>query len=153
MNKLFNVAGRVALVTGVAAGMGLAAAQAFAEPDAIKRSNQMKIKVGATTFIASLEDNATTKAFKAMLPMTVRMSDLNANEKLFRLPESLPTNEANPETIQTGDLMLYGSKTLVLFYKTFPTAYSYTRLGRVTDTTGLAAALGSQNVTVTYQME
>lgn len=32
--------------------------------------------------------------------------------------------------IFNGDLMLYGSTTVVLFYKNFNTIYSYTRFGK-----------------------
>lgn len=116
-------------------------------------SNQMRIKIGSSTFAATLYDNATAAAFKAMLPMTINMSELNGNEKYFRLSGDLPTNASNPGTIQSGDLMIYGSNTLVLFYKTFSTSYDYTRLGRINDTTGLAAAVGSGSVTVTYELE
>ena len=63
--------------------------------------------------------------------MTVKMADLNANEKFFDLSTGLPTH---PRTLQSGDLMLYGSRTLVLVYRTFATTYSYTRLGRWVDT-------------------
>jgi hypothetical protein len=116
-------------------------------------SNQMRITIGSSTFRARFYDNATATAFKGMLPMTINMSELNGNEKYFDLPVNLPTNASNPGTIQTGDLMIYGSNTLVLFYKTFSTSYGYTRLGRINDTKGLASAVGSGSVTVTYELE
>ncbi|MHA6248083.1 cyclophilin-like fold protein [Pontibacter sp. CAU 1760] len=115
--------------------------------------SKMKVKIGDSTFTATLYDNATTAAFRSILPLTVNMVELNNNEKYADLPRSLPTNAANPGTIQNGDLMLYGSSTLVLFYKTFPTSYSYTKLGRMDDATGLVAELGKGNVTVTFELE
>jgi len=116
-------------------------------------SMKLKIKIGTNTFTATFYDNATAKAFKAKLPMTINMTELNGDEKYYDLPERLPKNASNPGTIQTGDLMLFGSNTLVLFYKTFSTSYSYTRLGRIDNPSGLAAALGSRNVTVTFELQ
>ena len=113
----------------------------------------MRIKIGSSTFTATLYDNTATTAFKALLPMTINMSELNGNEKYFRLSVNMPTTDSNPGTIQSGDLMIYGSNTLVLFYKTFSTSYSYTKLGRINDTTGLADAVGSGSVTATYELE
>ncbi|WP_158267448.1 cyclophilin-like fold protein [Adhaeribacter arboris] len=113
----------------------------------------MRIKIGTRTFTAILYGNATATAFKALLPLTLNMSELNGNEKFFDLAASLLVNAANPGTIQTGDLMLYGSKTLVLFYKSFPTSYNYTKLGRIQDVAGLTAALGSGNVKITFEVE
>ena len=86
-----------------------------------------------------------------MLPMTVNMTELNKNEKYFRFKNNLPVKSTNPETIQNGDLMIYGSNTLVLFYKNFSTPYSYTQLGRIADSTGLAEALGNEDATVTFE--
>jgi hypothetical protein len=122
-------------------------------PKPAERNNSMKIKIGSNTFVATLEDNATATAFKAQLPMTIKMTELNGNEKYFRFSKNLPTNASNPGTIQSGDLMIYESKTVVLFYKTFPTSYSYTRLGRVKDSIRLAAVVGSGDVTVTFELE
>jgi hypothetical protein len=116
-------------------------------------NSKIKIKVNSQTFTASLLDNKSVKAFKEMLPLTMKMTELNGNEKYFDLPSSLPTNSYNPQTIKNGDLMLYGSKTIVLFYKSFSTPYSYTRLGSLDDVTGLTTALGSGNVTVTFELE
>lgn len=115
--------------------------------------NKLKITVGAKTFSATLLDNATATALKKLLPMTVEMTELNSNEKYFRLPSSLPANASNPGTIQVGDLMLYGSNTLVLFYESFSTVYTYTKIGGIDDASGLAAALGTGNVKVSFELE
>jgi hypothetical protein len=81
------------------------------------------------------------------------MSELNGNEKLFRLSTNLPKKASNPGTIHAGNLMLWGSNTLVLFYKAFPTSYSYTRIGRINNPAGLAQAVGSGSVKVTFEIE
>ena len=116
-------------------------------------NNKIIIKIGSSNFTATLTNNATANAFKAILPITINMSELNGNEKYFDLSKNLPADASKPGTIQNGDLMLYGSNTLVLFYKTFSTSYSYTRLGRIDNTSGLAAAVGSGSVTVTFELD
>jgi hypothetical protein len=126
-------------------------------PDtAPKTSELMKdtiaIIIGNAHFAAILESTAVATEFKKMLPLTVNMKDLNSNEKFFDLSSNLPDNASNPRTINAGDLMLWGSNTLVLFYKTFNTSYSYTRLGKIENPNGLSRALGLGNVTVTFEM-
>ena len=111
----------------------------------------LTLKIGTSTFTATLEDNATAHAFAALLPLTLSMHELNSNEKYAYLDQSLPTQASSPGMIQTGDLMLYGSSCVVLFYKTFSTSYSYTRIGRIDNPSGLAAAVGSGSVTVSFE--
>ncbi len=115
--------------------------------------SRLKIIIGARTFNATLVSSPTVTAFKARLPMTVNMTELNGNEKLYNFSSALPTNASNPRNIAAGDLMLYGSATLVLFYESFPTSYSYTRLGKIDNASGLAAAVGSGSVSVRFEME
>jgi len=150
------VAVAAAISTALGCAVAVAAencASALAPPTEKTKKMNMQIKVGDKRFTATLEDNATAKAFKAVLPMTIQMTELNGNEKYFRLSVNLPTNASTPRTIQTGDLMIYGQNTLVLFYKNFPTSYSYTRLGRINDAAGLPAALGSGEITVSYELQ
>jgi len=114
---------------------------------------KLKITVNNTMFTATLQNNETAKAFKDLLPLTLNMAELNNNEKFTELPNSLPTNASNPGTIQNGDLMLYGSNTLVLFYKTFSTSYTYTKIGRIDNPDGLKNALGSSNASIKFELE
>jgi hypothetical protein len=133
--------------------LALANFQGLAQSTNAKPKNtQMNIKIGEKVFTATLEENATVTAFKKMLPMTVKMSELNGNEKLFRFRTDLATESSNPGKIENGDLMIYQSSTLVLFYKSFPTPYSYTRLGRIKNPAGLAAAVGTGDVSVTFEL-
>lgn len=79
------------------------------------KETKMKIKIGAKTFNATLFDNATADAFKAMLPLTIKMDELNSNEKKYDFSNDLPTDSFNSKTINNGDLMIWGSNTLVAF--------------------------------------
>ena len=111
----------------------------------------INIIIGSKTFTATLADSETGEAFAALLPLSVTMNELNGNEKYHYLSTSLPTAAYQPGKIHAGDLMLYGNNCVVLFYETFNTSYSYTRLGAIDNPSGLAAALGSGNVSVRFE--
>lgn len=111
---------------------------------------KITVNIGSRAYTATLEDNAATRAFLAQLPLELEMIEMNGNEKYAQLPQSLPTETFRPGTIYTGDLLLWGSSTVVLFYETFSSSYSYTRLGRLDDPSGLAQTVGGGNVRVTF---
>lgn len=111
----------------------------------------MNIQIKGQTFTAQLEDNATALAFSAGLPLTANMQDLNSNEKYFYLSQSLPARAQSVRHIKAGDIMLFGTDCLVLFYKDFSTSYRYTPIARIPNTTGLADLLGKGDVTVVFK--
>jgi hypothetical protein len=115
------------------------------------KGEEINIRIGSNSFAITLLDNKSTKRLKETFPLTIRMKDLHGNEKYFDLPNDLPTNASNPKSIKAGDFMLYGSNTLVVFYKSFPTSYSYTRLGRVNNPSKLESTLGPGDVTLTFE--
>jgi hypothetical protein len=112
----------------------------------------MWMTVGTQRFSVIVENNPTARGFVQLLPVTLDMTELNGNEKYARLPRSLPTNPARPGTIQTGDVLLYGNDTLVVFYETFHSSYSYTRIGRITESAGLAKALEAGNQRIVFSV-
>ncbi len=116
-------------------------------------TTKMKITIGSAVFTATFYDNATATAFKAMLPLTIDMSELNGNEKFYYFPTTLLANASSGGNIQGGDLMLYGNNCLVLFYENLNTSYSYTRIGRIDNITGLVTAVGSGNVSIKYEIQ
>lgn len=61
------------------------------------------------------------------------MLELNGNEKYAYIEKTLPTNSNNPKHILAGDIMLYGSDCLVIFYKSLKTNYNYTKIGHSDD--------------------
>ena len=113
----------------------------------------MWMTVGERRFAITLADTNAARAFAAQLPLALAMADLNGNEKHADLPQALPTDASRPGTIQQGDLMLYGANTVVVFYEAFHSSYSYTRLGRVDDPTGLVEALGRGRVRVVFSAD
>ena len=110
----------------------------------------IKLTIGGADFTAELANNATAQAFNSLLPMTLNMTELNGNEKYKYLDTTLPTNAACPGTIHAGDILLYGNNCVVVFYKTFSTSYSYTRIGRITDPSTLESAVGGGSVEIQF---
>ncbi len=100
--------------------------------NSVKEStNMIKIVIDNNEYMVNLEDNETTKKLLEYLPLQVNMSDLNDNEKYVYLDFKLPTNEYSPKHINKGDVMLFGNNCLVIFYKSFDTTYSYTKIGNI----------------------
>lgn len=115
-------------------------------------ADRMHITIGERQFPVTLESNDTVTAFAETLPLTLNMSELNGNEKYYYLDTSLPAAPEKVGHINKGDIMLYGDSCLVVFYKSFDTSYTYTKIGHIDDTSGLSDALGTVGATVTFEI-
>lgn len=115
-------------------------------------TTKINIIINGQVFDAVLADNPTGQAFARLLPLSLEMSELNGNEKYYYLDSTLPTASYRPGVIEVGDILLYGTDCIVLFYDTFSSGYSYTHIGKLTDTKGLKDAVGIGKANVVFSL-
>ena len=97
------------------------------------------------------ENNASVEALIGLAeenPITVQMSMYGGFEQVGSLGSRLPSNDVQTTT-SAGDIVLYASSQIVIFYGS--NSWAYTRLGKAADQTAaqMADLLGNGNVTVT----
>ena len=114
------------------------------EKEVIERVSKVNIVIDNKEYILNLENNDSVLELVSMLPLSVTMNELNDNEKYVYLDKKITTNEIRPKNITSGDVMLYGDNCLVIFYKSFETSYSYTKIGHIDN----LSELGKTNVNV-----
>ena len=107
----------------------------------------VKAIINGKEYVINLEDNETANSFVGLLPQELNMRELNGNEKYIYLDTTLPTNSSNPKRINVGDVMLYGDNCLVIFYKSFDTSYSYTKIGHIDNLPNL----GNDSISVKFE--
>lgn len=114
---------------------------------------KINVMVNNQNFTASLVENEAAQTFYNILkkaPLIVDMSDYAGFEKIGDLDISLPDNDTQMVT-QVGDILLYNSNQIVMFYK--PNSWSYTRLGKIDNLNGWTEALGNGDVTVIFSIK
>ena len=112
----------------------------------VKMSN-IKVIIEDKDYTLKLENNKTAEEFVSLLPKKFNMSELNGNEKYVYMRNSLTTNSLYPKHIEIGDVMLFGDNCLVIFYKSFDTSYSYTKIGHIENLDNL----GNDNIIVKFE--
>ncbi|MDO4247834.1 MAG: cyclophilin-like fold protein [Neisseria sp.] len=134
-------------------------ADSRAEPPAASARSQqtqgaaMQLTINHRSFTADLADTAAAQELRRLLPLTLTLQDHLGNEKHAPLPHSLPRNDYRPGRIEAGDVMLWQGDTIVVFYESFDSAYSYTRLGKIRDIEGLKQAVGKGAVSIRFATE
>lgn len=115
-----------------------------------KGMQQFIVRINGMDFNAKLYKTDAAREFYGQLPLTVNMSELNGNEKYYYMDNTFTEDKENTGLIHEGDIMLYGDNCLVLFYDTFKTSYTYTKIGYIENPEGLAKEAGSGNVKVSF---
>lgn len=89
------------------------------------------LSINGKEYNVVFENNQTVNELLSYFPLTLSMSELNGNEYYEYLDFNLKTNSESVKKINAGDVMLYGDNCLVIFYKSFNTSYSYTKIGHI----------------------
>ena len=112
-----------------------------------KDTSNMKVNIDGKEYIINLEDNATAKKLIELSPIEVTMEELNGNEKYVYLNSNFPVDPYKPGHIEQGDVMLFDNSCLVIFYKSFDTPFSYTKIGHIDN----LPDLGNGDVSVKFE--
>ena len=124
----------------------LAVTAADAETDGMK----IRIRMNGNEVTATLIDNATSRDFASLLPLTLKLEDYGETEKIGYLPRKLSTEGAPPGSDPSvGDVSYYAPwGNLAIFRRDFRYSSGLIKLGKVD--TGMEAlnVPGSVKVTI-----
>ncbi len=113
---------------------------------------KINVSFNGHTYPATLADNPSAKAFAELLnsgPLTVSTHDYGSFEKVGALGTTLPRNDEQI-TSTTGDIILYQGNQITVYYA--ENSWSFTRLGKIDNPSGLRAALGGGDVDITFSL-
>ena len=119
------------------------------------KAKMLRMMIGNTAVAVDWENNESVEALKAQCenePLVIQMSMYGGFEQVGPIGSRLPSNDAQTTT-SAGDIVLYSSNQIVVFYGS--NSWAYTRLGHITDqdASGMASLLSNGNVTITISME
>lgn len=117
-----------------------------------QEESTLKITVGGYELLATFADNSSAEEFRDLLaqgPLTIEMEDYGGFEKVGPLGTSLTRNDSQITT-EPGDVILYQGNQITIYYGT--NSWSFTRLARINDPSGLQEKLGNGTVSVTFSL-
>ena len=103
----------------------------YASAKPFLEEKHMKVIINNLEYDMELENNNASLDLLSVSPIELEMSDLNNDEKYSYLSFSLTSNDDYTGSISKGDVMLYQTNCLVIFYKDFDTTSKYTKIGHI----------------------
>jgi hypothetical protein len=119
------------------------------------KEKMLKMMIGDTEVSVDWENNDSVEALKGLCaeePLVIHMSMYGGFEQVGSIGTRLPSDDEQTST-SAGDIVLYSSNQIVVFYGS--NSWAYTRLGHITDqdAAGMTDLLGNGNVKITISME
>ena len=119
------------------------------------KEKMLKMMIGDTEVSVDWENNESAEALKDLCaeePLVIQMSMYGGFEQVGSIGTRLPSDDEQTST-SAGDIVLYSSNQIVVFYGS--NSWAYTRLGHITDqdAAGMTDLLGNGDVTITISME
>ena len=111
---------------------------------------KIRLRINGQSMTATLDDTPSARDFLTLLPLTLKLDDYNATEKIATLPRKLSTQGA-PVAIEprVGDFAYYAPwGNLALFYRDFGRSPGLIRLGRFDADVEVLDGRGSLDVTI-----
>jgi hypothetical protein len=111
---------------------------------------RIRLTINGKAITATMLDNATSRDFLSLLPMTVTLEDYSATEKITYLPRKLSTAGAPAGSDPSvGDIAYYAPwGNLAIFYKDFGYSRGLIQLGRIVSGVEALRAPGALKVTI-----
>lgn len=127
-------------------------AVAIIAPTSAQQAQTMKIRmdVNGTRVTATLDNNASSRDFVALLPLTLTLEDYNGTEKISNLPKKLSRGDA-PAGLDpsVGDITYYAPwGNVAIFYRGFGYSRGLVKLGRIDSRADVFHRPGTLRVTI-----
>lgn len=120
MKTVKRISRRRALVDVGVAIVSLAGIRPAAGQTSVAQGESMKIrlKVNGKSLDATLRQDATTRDFVSLLPLTLTMRDLFGREKFGHLPRAISESGERTRSYQVGDVAYWSpGKDIAVFYR------------------------------------
>lgn len=123
--------------------------QASQKEEQEAKEMRIKITAGGRQLTATLEDNATTRAIVAQMPMTLHMMDLYGREMCYRYGAyALPTENMRDDNYAVGDIAYWApGGSLVILYEQNGEKFSRQHLGHIDSGVEVFKTTGDTDVT------
>ena len=108
---------------------------------------RIKITVNGKTLYATFDDNATSRAIIAQMPMTLPMLDLYGDEMCYRYPNALPTDNVQSYVHKKGEIFYWPPRhSFVIRYVATSERLDIQHIGQIESGVEIFDGIGDVNV-------